>query len=131
MDTLVEEALYTLTYNKEQDWIYIIWAGEPDLESIQRGCMDMLAAIKSIGCSKILNDARGVAENWTYASEWIGEVWFPLVCAAGLKNVAFVGSDSFECQLAIQLSIAYATNPPIAIFEDIEQARQWLASRLE
>ena len=129
MDVLVEEALYTLSYNPEKEWLHMIWAGEPDLASIKRGCLDMLSALKRCHCSKILSDARGVTQDWTEASEWTGTVWYPLMYAAGLKHLAFVQAASAECQLSIQLSLAYGNNPPLALCEDIEQARNWLSSR--
>lgn len=129
MEILVEEALYTLSYNKERNWLHMIWAGEPDLESIRKGCMEMLEALKKYGCTKLLSDARGVTQSWTEASEWTGTVWFALMQQAGLKHLAFVQATTSECQLSLQLSLAYANNPPIVLFEDIEQARQWLSSR--
>ncbi|WP_158828165.1 PAS domain-containing sensor histidine kinase [Mucilaginibacter lacusdianchii] len=95
----------TLRYNAEKHWIEADWLGYQNLESVQKGCLIMLDLLKKNNCSKVLNDNSGVKGNWSEASDWGSEFWFPAMQDGGLKDFAWIYSPSTFARMAAHKSV--------------------------
>lgn len=116
-----------INYSKENKWIEADWTGFQNLESVQRGCLVMLDLLKKNKCTKVLNDNTHVVGNWSEASEWGGNIWFPQMQNAGLQYFAWVYSPSTFSQLAAEKSInIMAGSITSQFFNDCKEAEMWL-----
>ena len=85
--------------------------------------------IKIHKCTKVLNDNRNVLGTWSEASDWAGEVFFPMIEKEGIKNLAWIFSPSVFSQLSAKKSVDVAvSNITTQFFTDIEEAKIWLTS---
>ena len=126
MQIITEESFITISYSTKNEWVYANWVGEQNLESIQKGCNQLLFALQALGYQKVLNDNRGVTNHWADAAEWVGCDWFPEMVQAGLKYFAWVLPLNFDSRVSTELTIYYTKDPVIATFDSLEEAKCWL-----
>ena len=120
----------TISYNEQYRRMDVDWTGFQSFESVQHGGMLMLEMLRENKCTKVLNDNRNVLGTWSEASEWAGEVWFPMIEKAGLKYFAWIYSPSVFSQLSAQKSVDIAVgNVVTQFFTDIGVAEEWLNSK--
>lgn len=123
-----QDSHITLTYNADRKQIEADWTGFQNIDSVKHGCMKMLGMINTHQCSKLVNDNRNVLGTWSDASEWVGEVYFPMMEQLGLKYIAWVFSPSKFSQLSAKKSLDVAVSKVITrFFTDIVEAEQWIA----
>ncbi len=123
---LYETPHLRLSYDYFNEWLVADWTGNQDLESVQTGCLQMLEAVRSERCHKVLNDNTLVTSMWSDAAEWGGRVWFPAMAEAGLEYFAWVYSPNVYSRLSTDLTLQYTSQPIIATFDDMETAQAWL-----
>ncbi|MDP9046907.1 MAG: HAMP domain-containing histidine kinase, partial [Bacteroidota bacterium] len=117
----------TITRNEARQRLDVDWTGFQDMESVQRGCLLMLEYLKLHHYHKVLNDNTNVLGTWAEAVDWVGNVWFPMMEAAGLKYFAHLFSPSTFSRLSAQKSIdIMAGIITTQYFTDIDLAGQWL-----
>lgn len=120
-----------IEYNSICDWIYVNWRGYQNYDSVVAGCNKMLELMKSHACYKILNDNTHVEGQWSAASKWGGNVWFPEMRQAGLQWFAWVYSPSMFSRLSTDKMVKYTPNPEfLQVFDDIDLAMDWLRSKV-
>ncbi|NQX38150.1 two-component system, chemotaxis family, CheB/CheR fusion protein [Pedobacter steynii] len=120
----------TVSYNKQYRRLDVDWTGFQSFESVQRGGMLLLEMLRENQCNKILNDNRNVLGTWSEASEWAGEVWFPMIEKAGLEYFAWIYSPSVFSQLSAKKSVDIAVgNVVTQFFTDISFAEDWLNNK--
>lgn len=136
LNPIVEKHLFykddsiTITYNEQYHRLDVDWTGFQSFDSVQRGGMLLLKMLKENHCHKILNDNRNVLGTWSEASEWAGEVWFPMIEKAGLEYFAWIYSPSVFSQLSAKKSVDIAIgNVVTQFFTDISIAEGWLNSK--
>ncbi|WP_316799522.1 MASE3 domain-containing protein [Pedobacter frigidisoli] len=116
--------------NQEKGWLDVNWTGYQNVETVQNGGLQMLSILKKSGFKKVLNDNREVLGNWSEASDWAAKVWFPMMIAAGLKDMAWVFSPSIFSQLAAQKSVDESDGAAnVNFFHDMDEAVKWLESQ--
>jgi len=103
--TFYRDKHITINYNKTNNRLDVNWTGFQDLVSVQEGCMIMLEFLKNNKSDRIVNDNTHVLGNWSEATDWVGNIWFPLMGNAGLKYFAHIFSPSTFSQLAAIKSI--------------------------
>lgn len=79
-------------WDTTNNWIYVDWRNRPSVETVKKGCEEMLMLLKEKSCSKVLNDNSNVTGSWSAAAEWVADVWFPKMISAGLKKFAWIQS---------------------------------------
>ncbi|WP_316751196.1 ATP-binding protein [Pedobacter gandavensis] len=120
----------TVTYNKVHHRIDAYWTGFNNKETVQHGAMVMLAMLRANACTKILNDNSGVIGSWSYASEWVGEIWFPMVERAGLTHFAWINSPDLFCRFSAKKAVELANvEVVIQFFEEIQSGEDWINSQ--
>lgn len=114
-----------------EEWLYVNWRGYQNYESVVTGCTRVLELMKEHACYRILNDNTQVEGQWSAASRWLAEEWFPEMEKQGLKLFAWVYSPSVLSRLSADKTVKLADYPSyIQAFEDIEPAKDWLRSHL-
>ena len=116
----------TITYDYINEWLYVDWASEQNLETVQAGCLQMLECLRDERCHKVLNDNRQVMTMWSDAAEWGGRVWFPAMADAGLEYFAWVYSPNVYSRLSTDLTLQHTTRPLIFTFDSLDTATAWL-----
>jgi len=116
-----------ITYNALMQRLDVDWIGFQDMESVKKGCMMILDMVGENNCTKILNDNTNVLGTWSEASEWVGEEFFPMLEAAGLKYFAWIYSPSVFSSLSAEKSVDVALcNIVTQFFTDIPAAEEWI-----
>ena len=119
----------TIVYNEAAHRLDVDWTGFQDLKTVQHGCLKMFEMLNRHKVTNVLNDNSHVLGTWSDASDWVGEVWFPMMEKAGLRQFAWIYSPAAFSQLSAQKAadVAYGT-VLTRFFTDIKVARDWLES---
>ncbi|MBD1395522.1 PAS domain-containing protein [Mucilaginibacter glaciei] len=119
----------TVRYMPENFYLDVNWIGYQNYDSVVKGCGIILDLMQKNNCSRVLNDNTEVKGNWSEASDWGAEVWFPDMARAGLQKFAWIYSPSAFSRIAAKISLPNAYDP-VAFFDDKESARQWLITNV-
>jgi PAS domain S-box-containing protein len=126
-DTFYRDNSIMINCNLSKSRLDVDWIGFQNIETIQHGCMVILDMLKESGFTKIVNDNTHVLGTWAEAAEWVGETWFPMAEAAGLKTLAWVYSPSAFNRLSAKKSIdIYMGNIIVQYFTDVILAEDWI-----
>lgn len=126
--TFYEGSFIKITYRPEGRYMDVDWLGYQNYESVVKGCEIMLDLMKKNNCSLVLNDNTHVKGNWSEASDWGAEVWFPAMAEAGLKKFAWIYSPSTFSRIAADKSLPSEYDVvQLAFFDDKEVAFEWLS----
>ncbi|MDF2431604.1 MAG: hypothetical protein JWP44_1235 [Mucilaginibacter sp.] len=128
-DTSYCDSTVTIIYNKVKKRLDVDWTGFQNLETVQRGCMQMLKMMQKNNVHKIINDNTHVLGSWSEAVEWTGNQWFPMMEEAGLKYFALIYSPSVFSRLSAKKSIDVGIGSITAqYFTEMKLAEEWIDS---
>ncbi|SKB30510.1 PAS domain-containing protein [Daejeonella lutea] len=126
-DNYYQDSTVTMFNNPEHRRIELDWTGFQNFDTVKKGCLRALEMISAHKCTSVLNDNRNVIGTWSEASDWAGEVFFPLMEKEGIKRLAWIFSSSVFSQLSAKKSIDVdVSNITTQFFTDIEEAKMWL-----
>jgi|SRR5690606_33511499 len=121
------EVYATLTYEKDNNWIYLDWNGFLTVDLVKEGSEELLKLIKEFKVSKVLVDNRKVSGPWQAANEWYANDWNPRAIKEGLRFMAVVMSDNLFTQLSLQNFEKITTGVyTVHSFNADAPARNWL-----
>lgn len=122
-----EGSFISIRYQAEGHYMDVDWKGYQNYDSVVKGCEIMLELMKKNHCSLVLNDNTLVKGNWSEASDWGAEVWFPAMAKAGLKKFAWIYSPSTFSRIAAGKSLPSEYDAvQVAFFDDKTAAAAWL-----
>ncbi|QEM12456.1 PAS domain-containing protein [Mucilaginibacter rubeus] len=125
-----EGSFISIRYQPDGHFMDVDWKGYQNYDSVVKGCETMLDLMKKNHCSLVLNNNSSVKGNWSEASDWGAEVWFPAMAKAGLKKFAWIYSPSTFSRIAAGKSLPSEYDTvKVAFFDDKETAVQWLLTR--
>jgi PAS domain S-box-containing protein len=125
--TFYKSSFIEIIYDPEHQNIETNWTGFQNVETVKAGGMEMLKILRCNNCSRILNDNSEVKGNWSEAADWAGEVWFPMMEAAGLRLFAWIYSPSTFSALSAKRSVDVKVgNVVTQFFTAKEEALEWL-----
>jgi PAS domain S-box-containing protein len=114
-------------YRPDGQYMDVEWTGYQNYDSVVKGCTIMLELMQKNNCSKVLNDNTLVKGNWSEASDWGAEVWFPAMAEAGLKKFAWIYSPSTFSRIAANVSLPSEYDAvQVAFFGGQQGARDWI-----
>ncbi len=127
-DDFYKNDALTIAYNEAAARLDVDWTGFQSLQTVQHGCLKMLDMLSRYKISKIINDNTHVKGTWSDAADWVGEVWFPMMEKAGLRQFAWIYSSAAFSQLSAQKAadVGYG-NVLTRFFTDMTTAREWLS----
>ncbi len=128
---LYESPGIDISYDPDNEWLYVNWKGFQLVQSVKDGCEKMLEFVIEYNCSKVLNDNTLVKGIWAGAAEWGATDWFPRMKKAGVKQFAWIYSPSFFSKMSTDLTLQASSEELlegdfIKTFFDIEDAENWL-----
>lgn len=130
-ELLFRNNFIAIELDPQDGWMYVNWRGYVSHHDVIAGCEQILLLLKQNQCTQILNDNTLVEGMWSAAAKWGGEVWFPALREAGLRQFAWVYSPSVLSRLSTDKTIKNTDTPTyIRTFDDIELAKDWLRSEL-
>ncbi|MBT1704049.1 hypothetical protein [Chryseosolibacter indicus] len=116
-----------ITYEKENNLIYLDWNGYLSVDLVKSGSEELLAVIKETQCQNVLVDNRKVSGPWQAANEWYQTDWNPRAAKAGLANMAVIMSDNIFTQLSLQGFAKVSKGVfTVNVFNADVPARKWL-----
>lgn len=122
-----EGSFIKMRYEPQGQYINVDWLGYQNYDSVVKGCEIMLDLMKQNGCHLILNDNTHVKGNWSEASDWGAQVWFPAMAGAGLKKFAWIYSPSTFSRIAAGKSLPSDYDAvQVAFFDERNTALNWL-----
>lgn len=127
-DNYYKDDHITIFKDMDKGWLEVDWTGFQTVESVKSGGMRMLEMLKAGSMSKVMNDNTHVAGTWSEASDWAGQVWFPMMEVAGLRYFAWVYSPSAFSRLSAEKAVDVKIgNTVVQFFTETEEARKWLS----
>ncbi len=126
-DDFYKDRSLSIVYNEAGKRLDVDWTGFQDLQTVQGGCLKMLEMLSRHKVSKVINDNSHVLGTWSDASDWVGEIWFPMMEKAGLRQFAWIYSPAAFSQLSAHKAAdgAYGT-VSTRFFKDVNVAREWV-----
>ena len=123
-----EEDDCVVYWDDSNEWVYVDWKNKPSVETVKRGCEEILKLLFQKGTSKVLNDNRNVIGSWYLASQWVSDDWFPRMMKAGLKKFAWIQSKASPMsQLSARNSeMRNQDMDVIHLYNDEPEAIHWL-----
>lgn len=122
-----EGSFIKIRYQPEGKYMDVDWLGYQNYDSVVKGCEIMLHLMQKNECHLVLNDNTHVKGNWSEASDWGSEVWFPAMADAGLKKFAWIYSPSTFSRIAAGKSLPSDYDVvKVAFFNDKLAALSWL-----
>lgn len=119
-----------LAYDPVHKWVHADFIGVQSLLSIQRGMNAVLKMLINYKCSKYLSDNTHLLGGWNIANDWLRDVWTPLAMQAGMRHVAHIMAPGFFGRHSMtELAPGLPTELDIQFFDNIAEAKAWLASR--
>ncbi len=114
-------------YDQQNNWLDACWTGFQNFNSVKEGCLIILDLMQKNNCTNVLNDNSKVLGNWSEASDWGANVFFPMMEKAGLKHFAWIYSKSVFSKMAANKSIDIKdSKTTFQFFESKEHAMNWL-----
>ena len=125
--TYYEGSYIRIDYRAEGEYMDVEWLGYQNYDSVVKGCGILLDLMRKNNCHLVLNDNTEVKGNWSEASDWGAEVWFPAMAEAGLKKFAWIYSPSTFSRIAANKSLPSEYDiVQLAFFDDKQTAYNWL-----
>ena len=116
-----------IMYDETNHWVYNDWIGYQTYVGIVAGAEACLGPLAEHHCAYLLNDNRQVIGPWDHAVEWIVTNWAPRAIASGLTHFAnVVSAESLAASSAQSMAVGLNGQLQMALFSDIEKAKQWL-----
>jgi len=115
-----------VSYDEANGWLYNQWLGVHDAASVREHAAAICACHRAWPCSKILSDHAGLVGSWQHSISWIGGEYLNTLAAQGVGYFAWVYNQGYHDRTAMEQALYYATQPVIAIFDDVASAYEWL-----
>jgi PAS domain S-box-containing protein len=130
--TYYEGSFINIHYKKEGNYLDVEWFGYQNFDSVVKGCEIMLDLMQKNDSQLVLNDNSRVKGNWSEASDWGAEYWFPAMANAGLKKFAWIYSPSTFSRIAANKSLPSEYDVvQVAFFDDKRSAWEWLSKSID
>jgi hypothetical protein len=122
-----KDAYVTLTYEKENDLIFVDWNGFLPVDLVKEGSEELLKMIKQVKCGNVLVNNQKVSGPWQEANGWYQTDWNPRAAKEGLKTMAVIMSDNVFTQMSLQGFTKVTKGVyTVGVFNSDAQARNWI-----
>jgi hypothetical protein len=123
---LVDTPSFVLTFNETKQWLHAVWKGPHDAASIVAGCAAMQQCLRKNPCHKVLDDSSLSENDWDEVADWVGQHFFETMARQGVRYFAWVCPSDLVSRKSMELALQQATQPIVAMFNDVATARAWL-----
>ena len=126
---LADNPICTVTRDDSVPCLFVQWkncATNAQIRFIHECLIDL---IKGQGVSKILGDDTALVNISTGDQDWIAQDWLPRAMLAGLRTASSKGPNGYHGRTSvIRIQSMLSSKLIIRSFDDLENARKWLAS---
>lgn len=119
-----------LSYNAQQQLLYVQWRGRFDSTSARTQCEMVLDYLVDRTCHRMINDSSEAFGEWWEAGKWIGQVFAPELAARGVRAAAWINAMDWPSRYAVASTMPLVKGLIIKAFDFDEQraAREWVTS---
>jgi signal transduction histidine kinase len=130
LDSFYEDNTIRISLSDDKNHLNADWIGFQSLETVQRGCMNILRMLSKNKLHKVVNDNTLVLGTWSEAADWVGQEWFPMMEKEGLKYFAWIYSPSAFSLLSAQKTVDIGVNGiTTQFFTDKSSAEFWIGNK--
>ena len=122
--------VYRIYYDPAANWVVMDWDGYATSRQFREGTEMMLQLLKEHHASKVLADVKDMVLIGMEDQQWLNNHFLPGAIQAGFQAIAVIRPSHYFNQVAIE-GISYKIDKEklqIQIFEQVEEAKAWLAS---
>ena len=123
--TIVDTPGISISYDAENQWLYVNWKGAHDPASSWAACGLMLEAMRAFPCPKILNDNSSITRTTMQLSARSLD-WLAQMRAAGLRYLAWVMPRELDSRRTTEGVVLGIEAPVVCTFDDVASACAWL-----
>ena len=126
----VPSEVYNIYFDKELDFVIMVWKGYSTSEQFREGTELMLNELISNGSSKVLADIREMILIGLEDQKWLESRFLPRAIRFGFKQIAIVTPNSYFNRVAVE-SVSYKVDKEkisIQFFDTRDEAVSWLSS---
>jgi hypothetical protein len=128
---LFRDDFFEIDYHEAGRYFHVNWKGYQTDKSVKDGINCLINLMIEHRVSKVLNDNTNVLGIWMGVAGWLVFDALPRARKAGMTAFAHVYGPSRFSRVSADAAIALlnSSTTDIKAFEDIQAAKDWLASR--
>jgi hypothetical protein len=115
-------------YDSNNDWLYLNWYGELDLDRLRKSCLQIVFCLVAKRYKRILNDNTDLTKATPDVVPWLATELLPYMKLVGIEYMAWILSPNLDVQNEAEAALEEITKPVVAVFEDMASAYGWLSS---
>jgi len=109
------------------DWVFIDWAGELTLETVQHTCLQIARCFLNHSYPRVLNNNEQVTGVSREVVTWLASEFLPIFFTlAGVEQMAWVMPTTLRARNTVLDTVNLFPHVAISLFDDVEQAVVWL-----
>lgn len=113
-------------FDKTNEWVFIDWAGELTLETVQHTCLDIARCFLDGYYPRVLNSNAQVTGIAWEVSAWLASEFLPVLSLTGIEQMAWVVAPSLRARNNVLSAVNLFPHTAISLFDDVEAAVAWL-----
>ncbi|MET4108166.1 hypothetical protein [Hymenobacter sp. UYP22] len=125
LELILDQPGLTISYDHDNEWLYVNWQGAHDPVSSRQCCLAMLDVMRQRPTAKILNDNSNITSTTVKLTEWSLN-WLQDMYEAGLRYLAWIYAPVFPGRNSTEAIVQYLERPTVASFDDVATAFNWL-----
>lgn len=131
MLVLHQTATFSLTHDSVHNWLYSQWTGINSTAVARAECEVILACVRHLKCTKLLNNSLADEDGWAGLVSWVAESFIEQLAQEGILAIAWVLPTHSYALCSTQKVLQKYTllgrkKPLIDVFLDVESAYAWL-----
>ena len=123
-----EKLIYKVYYDPSEGYVTMEWNGYANSQQFREGTEEMFSELLKHKAHKVLGNIKDMVLISHEDQIWLLDYFLPKAIAGGFKAIALVRPVHYFNKVAVE-TVAYKVNQEklrIQIFNDLEEARNWL-----
>ena len=113
-------------FDTTNEWVYVDWAGELTLYSMQHTCLSIARCFLDHYYPRVLNSNAQVTSVTYEISHWLASDFLPALTLTGVEQMAWVVPPSLRARNRVLDTVGLFPHVAISLFEDVDDAVTWL-----
>lgn len=123
---LAATSIVAIFQDTDNGWLFIEWHGALTLPTVQAGCLAILRCFIEHPCPRVLNSNALVTAISFEAVPWLVRAFMPCLGLSGVKQLTWLSAPALRGRLLVGEVLQRLPALPIAPFEDLDLAVNWL-----
>ena len=130
MEYLYDTPALCISYDTEQEWLYVEWKGRHDANTALTGGELILRFLQDRPCRKMLNDNSEVIGDWEKSARWVGTYYYQQMAELGVQYVAWVCPPNWPARKSMEAAMQFISQPMVAVFDELASGYAWLVRQV-